>query len=419
VSAVLPDQHPDADVPLAVEGHRNPFATAPPMTLCANCGAVTEASNEGDDDEPIYMTEDVFCESCSATWRERWRRRERRQRRSAGSCSSALLSFEQVLNQAPPRWLIAGLVPEGLSVLYGAPGSFKSFLALDWACCVAAGIPWHGHEVEQGDVLYIAAEGAGGMKRRAAAWWDEHGRPDMSRWHLLPEAKNLLDDDAVHELKALVYEVEPVLLVVDTLARSMVGGEENSAKDVGRVVRALDSFARLPRLGIPFTDEEPPPDLNVLSRLVVHHTAKDGQVERGSGALRGAADLMVKTERIEGKSRTDVKCAYIKDGEEFPTITLEGRMLELEDGSTLALDLVPPLQAGVDRVDDLRLAVLKFVGEHGPVSRTQIEQGVSGLPAAIAQALDGLVAEGKLAEQRTGSKRGTRTYSLSVAPVTA
>ena len=62
------------------------------------------------------------------------------------------------------------LMRDSLAWLHGKPGHAKSFIALDWACCVATGRQWRGHAVEQGPVLFVVAEGAHGIHERRQAW---------------------------------------------------------------------------------------------------------------------------------------------------------------------------------------------------------------------------------------------------------
>ncbi|WP_206685947.1 AAA family ATPase [Kribbella qitaiheensis] len=58
-----------------------------------------------------------------------------------------------------PNWAIASLVPEGLSVLAGAPKVGKSWLALGWAVAVAGGYRALGSiDCAAGPVLYLALE---------------------------------------------------------------------------------------------------------------------------------------------------------------------------------------------------------------------------------------------------------------------
>ena len=73
------------------------------------------------------------------------------------------LTLKEMADLPPPEWLIEGLVPQdGLVVLYGEPRAGKSFVALDWGLSVATGVPWLGHEVRSGEVVYIYAEGTRG-----------------------------------------------------------------------------------------------------------------------------------------------------------------------------------------------------------------------------------------------------------------
>ncbi len=69
------------------------------------------------------------------------------------------------------KWLIDGVIPSGsINWMVAAPSSFKSFLALDMAACIASGRTWHGHETDQAVVLYVAGEGDDDIHvRRAAA----------------------------------------------------------------------------------------------------------------------------------------------------------------------------------------------------------------------------------------------------------
>src|SRR3712207_4979678 len=74
-------------------------------------------------------------------------------------------------NRPRLRWLIDGVLTEGgVAALYGSPGSFKTFIALDMAASVAVGIGWAGKPTRRRRVLYISAEGAAGLQDRIEAW---------------------------------------------------------------------------------------------------------------------------------------------------------------------------------------------------------------------------------------------------------
>ena len=87
----------------------------------------------------------------------------------------------------------------------------------------------------------------------------------------LPEAVNLYSPQWASALAEVVAERCPSLVVIDTFARSIVGADENSAKDVGQVVAHLDMIRCAASSCV----------------LVVHHAGKDKTA--GSAWLDGAA----------------------------------------------------------------------------------------------------------------------------------
>lgn len=195
------------------------------------------------------------------------------------SRSLRLLSIADLAELPEPTWVVDEMLPTGLNVLFGPSNVGKSFLGLDWSLCVAAGIPWYGQGTDPGWVVYIAAEGVSGLYRRVEAWAHARSQPFPERIRFIPNAVNLLDEsDTLLAARAIAQMPEPPkLIVTDTMARTMVGGDENAAKDVGRFIAAVDELSR------PYN----------AARLVIHHTGKDGEDERGSSALRGAADAML------------------------------------------------------------------------------------------------------------------------------
>jgi RecA/RadA recombinase len=106
-----------------------------------------------------------------------------RQPASAKEASTSILAKQLgwdssaiVEKQKHTRWIVQDFIAAGsVAWLYGAPGSYKTFAALDIAMSVATGKPWQGREVSQGAVLFIAAEGGDDIHIRRAAWVERHG----------------------------------------------------------------------------------------------------------------------------------------------------------------------------------------------------------------------------------------------------
>lgn len=203
------------------------------------------------------------------------------------------VSTEDLISEARPEALIKGFIREQEAVcLYGEPNGGKSFLALDWALCVATGKPWlDTYEVKQGPVIYMAGEGGASLQIRVEAWMKHHGIPAIHGAYWQTRPLPLRDEETIEEIQdALDYfapemyqgEKEdmrlPVqLIVVDTLSQFMMGGDENGPD----MALFVSNCRRLSQN-------------NNTAVLIVHHTNKGGLQERGHTALRGNVDTMFK-----------------------------------------------------------------------------------------------------------------------------
>lgn len=229
-----------------------------------------------------------------------------------------LLTVEQLRTLPPPTFLIDEiLVRNTLAVLWGKPGSGKSFVALDWALSVAVGQWWFRKQVDKGGVLYVAGEGVGGLNQRIAAWQTAHTVYDLGDHELYihPGAINMLDTQWASALVELATELQPALVIADTLARVMVGGDENAARDMGLAIDAANRVQNATNAAV----------------LFVHHDTKEGSSMRGSSALLGAVDTSIEC-KADGQNMT-LKCEKQKDAKPFEEI----RMWREEVGGSCAL----------------------------------------------------------------------------------
>lgn len=216
-----------------------------------------------------------------------------------------LLDCDALDNLPDPEWLIDGIAArDSLLVLFGKPGSAKSFVLIDWSLCVATGNWWHGHQVQQGRVLYIVAEGAKGMKKRKNAWLQHNRIYNLDGIHWLPMAPNLLDDDWTEALVATVAALQPALVIIDTLSRTMPGGNENGPETMTRWV---DNAERLRRA-------------TGATVAVATHTPRNGDAPRGHTSLEGAAETTI--EASKSGSIVTLTNKKAKDDPEFEAIRL-------------------------------------------------------------------------------------------------
>lgn len=206
----------------------------------------------------------------------------------------SLSAIEAVLTS---NYMVKGWLDRNcLSMLYGPSNAGKTFVALDIAMHIAAGKAWRGLRVNGGPVLYIAAEGGAGIRNRLAAIKREH--PDMASapFTLLPVGLDLHGQGDAQAVCEIMPDEAPALVVVDTLARSMGAGDENTAKDAAMFIRNCDLIREATGAHV----------------MVIHHTGKDEERgARGSSALRAAVD-----NEIQVTSNWEITCRKQRDQEQ-------------------------------------------------------------------------------------------------------
>jgi hypothetical protein len=138
-----------------------------------------------------------------------------------------------------PKPLIDGWLDRGTTVmLIGATQIGKSFTMIGWACSVATGVSWLGHDVmvEACPVLYVVGEGSSGLDDRITAWETEHQQKAWDvRIVVLPES--LSNAEVWSQVTELAKEIEAGLVLFDTL--SSLYPEINESQDAAKVVRAM------------------------------------------------------------------------------------------------------------------------------------------------------------------------------------
>lgn len=209
-----------------------------------------------------------------------------------GNSRPRLVFWPDLERAEPPQWIVKGLIPDNALVgVFGPGGSYKSFLTLDLALAVATGqAEWGGREVRKpGPVVIVQGEGR--LDNRALAWQQNHV-PIGDRMAMIPGI-DLSDADDVRDVALQIKQAAdevwfapPRLIIIDTLGRASGAADENSSKDMGRIVQHCDAL----RTSFGCTV------------ILVHHTPKGGESWRGSTAVYFALDtaLAIKGKNLKG-----------------------------------------------------------------------------------------------------------------------
>ena len=230
-----------------------------------------------------------------------------------------------------PTWIVRGVLPQAeLAVIYGEPGSGKTFFALDLVAAVARGVEWRGHRVKPGRVVYIAAEGVGGFRNRVRAYAKAHGaderdlEPSAMQLAIVAETPDLLGNDH----KALAEAIgRAAIVVVDTLAQTTAGGNENSGEDMGKALAHCKAIHRATGALV----------------ILIHHSGKDAaRGARGWSGIKGACDAEIEI-TTAGSGVHSARISKQKDG---------------EAGQVLPFKLMPTLLGIDEDGDEIRSCVV-------------------------------------------------------------
>ena len=261
------------------------------------------------------------------------------------------LNVDQINALPDIQYLVDGLLPlNGYGIVYGRRGSGKTFEMLHLALCIATGMPYRGHTVQQGGVAYIMSEGAAGLKKRIAAWMQHHGHTRIDNFYALTHSVQLNDPELRAHLDLAIERIpaDVKLLVIDTLARSVSGLDENSSADMTRFVGYIDELRQRRNIAV----------------VPVHHAGWNETHERGSTVIGDAADWICKVSRDE--DQVIVKTEKVKDDELPKPITLD----KIPVGNTGSIVLEEADEQAI--VDDLIEGIIRIVKQATSIPENEL-----------------------------------------------
>lgn len=275
------------------------------------------------------------------------------------------------------------LPAQSLCSIYGPSGSYKSFLAVSWACHIAAGKSWAGKKVTPGAVLYVVGEGGVGVPRRIRAWEQVHGKQAENLW-LVNRPVFPVRESEVTEVLLAARQIEaecgvPVrMVVIDTLARCFGGNDENDARDMGAFIEGCDVIKQKTGATV----------------LVVHHSGKDeAKGARGSSSFRAALDTEFNVKREGDGKALILTCTKMKDAEEPERKAYDLRAAELytdEDGELVCSLVVHDEPREAREVEPELASVSRLSDNHQALWQAVRSRTARGEPCTIAVIKDDL-----------------------------
>jgi predicted ATP-dependent serine protease len=209
----------------------------------------------------------------------------------------------------PPQHVIEGIIAKNrLNVIYGMPGTYKTFIGTAMALAVAYMLDWCGFWTEHCEVLYCAADDPEGPQPRAQAWCQRHEiDPGTGKASIIKRPINFFNSITVTKaLTDIKAQGQPKFVVIDTFFHSTVGADLSSAKEVLQCVAEIRRFMQETGATV----------------LLIHHSPKDGQSLYGSVVLLASVDVVIKCETMAD----DLRVRLINErarGKKFKALAVE------------------------------------------------------------------------------------------------
>lgn len=184
------------------------------------------------------------------------------------------------------KWVVENLlVGHESHVLAADGGTGKSWFCQALALAVAGGAEtFLGLPVKRhGPVLYVDEEQSADLvlQRLNALGYDPEKHRDLE--YISFGGVDLLNEP--HLLLEEATEIEPTLIVIESLSEVSVGGDENDNSAMTQLMRhGIKPLARQSGAAV----------------VITHHTTKDGNGVRGAGAIRNAVDQAISMKAAEG-----------------------------------------------------------------------------------------------------------------------
>jgi hypothetical protein len=231
------------------------------------------------------------------------------------------------------EWLIKGMVPAGFTTcLVGLPGSFKTFVAVAMACCMATGFRFCERRTGRPrKVLYIAADDPDGPQRRAKAWVEQHqeliekegiplGLPNL---RILKRAINLHSENEVKQgILDLTADLNdnghfvPEVVFIDTLFHSAIGAKFDKPEEMLPIVK--DRLGELVKA------------IGARSCVLVHHTTKDGKDFYGSVVIKATVDVIINSVAKQDETTATLSCERMRGAGAFKAIDVTLTQVPIE-----------------------------------------------------------------------------------------
>lgn len=266
--------------------------------------------------------------------------RKRDNTKTVSSINSISLS-ELIATEFPaPLWLVDKLIPnEALTIISGAPASYKTFITIEIALKVAGGEKVFGHfPATQCPVLIIDEENNPRILKERTRLLSTNSSLPI---YFASKGNFLLNEESVKNLIEHAKKKEVGLVIIDSLI-CIHDSDENSASGMRTVMKLLKEITK-----------------NGIATVVIHHHRK--RKERGDAKqdIRGSSDILAQVDchlAVERKNQSVIiHQSKLREAKEMEPITVKFN----SDASGASFEYMGTTKQGQNKRSDLKNAIKK------------------------------------------------------------
>ena len=276
-----------------------------------------------------------------------------------------VVSLQKLMELEFPEqeWMVDRLIPaSSITLMSGAPSSFKTWALLDMALKVAQGEPLFGQfNTSPCGVLIIDEENGDRLLQLRLNKLRADKRLPIY-FHSL--TRFVLTDDTVDYVLEVCGNLDIKLLVIDSLVRIHTS-DENKSGDMSEVFKQLKRFTT-----------------NGIAVLITHHNRKPGAGSSYgvSNEMRGSSDILAAADSHVALVRKDKKITFYQTKQRYAEELDPFEVVVVTDDDRFGFEYVGSL-GKQDKAAKLREDILKLLSEHDKLFQKELLQHLEKIGA--------------------------------------
>ncbi|MFA6386758.1 MAG: AAA family ATPase [Candidatus Paceibacterota bacterium] len=272
-----------------------------------------------------------------------------------------VVTADQIINKdfGPELWVVDKLIPEqSITAITGVPGSYKTWLTLEIAKCVAQGSNFLGQfKTNRGNVLFLDKEN---HLRHIQKRLNLLGIQNLPIFYFSRAEDFLIDKEK--DYKSLVKVIDNLgidLVIFDSLVR-IHSGDENSSKDIAKVMNA---FRKITNKGV--------------TVIFIHHNRKEGtRTQSTTNSIRGSSDIfagidcLLQISKTQDEKSIGISQAKLRQDEAINPFKI--KICSSKEKNSMAFNFSGDFDSDESEIEEAKLSIVEILKDNNEKSKQEL-----------------------------------------------